>query len=305
MDDDLRTSDLSSPATNGSPGGSASAFSVAAVDAAFAGGDEKKLTKVTKRFLVAEINRLVEENQQLKAAQEKYHEIDKKLVEQHRLMQVRTPPRYKFWSFVRPSNNSILRIALLAVAVAAGAGAISNFDAAVFKKGTANIQTKPSNVPASALPDAVKPPSFSVEPKWTAVHETAPVIGVQTEAVETEPFSADLKSQNTVTSFDDDNLAKQPEAQISIDGQRSSNLAPAAAQQGQRDLWSAIFFSDNKASVQFLNRPKWREAAFTHNNGSELREFTWAKAKGSVAIDTRHGGKNGEISRKYGDTQRH
>jgi hypothetical protein len=63
MDDDLRTSDLSSPATNGSSGGSASALSVPAVGAAFAGADEKKLSKVAKRFLVAEINRLVEENQ--------------------------------------------------------------------------------------------------------------------------------------------------------------------------------------------------------------------------------------------------
>lgn len=235
MDDDLRTSDLSSPATNGSSGGSASALSVVAVGAAFAGADEKKLSKVSKRFLVAEINRLVEENQQLKAAQERYHEIDKKLVEQHRLMQVRTPPRYKFWGFARPSTI-ILRIALLAVVVGAGAGAISNFDAAVFKKGTAIIPTKPSSVPTSALPDAAKPPSFSGEPTRAAVNETDPTIGVQTEAVKTEPFSEGSKSQNTLTSFDDNNLAKQPEAQTSIDGQRSSNLAPAAAQQGQRDF---------------------------------------------------------------------
>ena len=234
MDDDLRTSDLSSGTTNGLSG-SASALSVAAVGAAFAGADEKKPSKVTKRFLVAEINRLLEENQQLKAAQEKYHDIDKQLVEQHRLMQVRTPPRYKFWGFARPSI-SILRIALLAVVVGAGAAAISNFDAAVFKKGTANIPTKPSNVPASALPDAVKPPSFSGEPTRAAANETDPTIGVQTEAVKTEPFSGGSKSQNTVTSFDDNNLAKQPEEQTSIDGQRSSNLAPAAAQQGQRDF---------------------------------------------------------------------
>jgi hypothetical protein len=82
----------------------------------------------------------------------------------------------------------------------------------------------------------VKPPSFSVEPKRAVVNETNPTIGVQTEAVKTESFSAGSKTQNAVTSFDNDNLAKQPEAQNSIDGQRSSNLAPAAADQGQRDF---------------------------------------------------------------------
>lgn len=235
MDDDLRTSDLSSPVTNGSSGGSASALSVPAVGAAFAGADEKKLSKATKRFLIAELNRLVEENQQLKADQEKYQQIDKKLVEQHRFMQVRTPPRYKFWGFARPST-SIRRIALLAVAVVAGAGAISNFDPAVFKKGAPTMPTKPSSVSTSALPDAVKPPSFSVKPTRAAVNETDPDIGVQTESVKAEPFSGGSKSQNTVTSFDDNNLARQPEAQTSIDGQRSSYLAPAAAQQGQKDF---------------------------------------------------------------------
>jgi hypothetical protein len=34
---------------------------------------------VAKRFLIAEINRLVEENQQLKQFKEKYHDVDKKL----------------------------------------------------------------------------------------------------------------------------------------------------------------------------------------------------------------------------------
>jgi hypothetical protein len=72
------------------------------------------------------------------------------------------------------------------------------------------------------------------------VYETATENGAQTESVKAEAFSADSKNQNTVTSFDDDNLAKQPEAQNSIDGQRSSKLAPAAAQQGQRDVWSTV-----------------------------------------------------------------
>ena len=58
---------------------------------------------------------------------------------------------------------------------------------------------------------------------------------MQAETVKTEPVSGASKSQNTVTSVDDNNLAKQPEAQTSMDGQRSSNLAPAAAQQSQTD----------------------------------------------------------------------
>ena len=35
---------------------------------------------MAKRFLIAEINRLVEESQQLKQFKDKYHELDKKLV---------------------------------------------------------------------------------------------------------------------------------------------------------------------------------------------------------------------------------
>jgi hypothetical protein len=139
---------------------------------------------------------------------------------------------HPIWGFARPSTGTV-RIALLAVAVGACIGAISNFDAAVFKKGTAIIPTKPSSEPTSAQPDAVKPPSFSEEPKIAA--ETDP-----TMVVKTESFSAGSKTQNTLTSFDNNNLAKQPETQTSIDGQMSSNLAPAAAQQAQRDLWSTL-----------------------------------------------------------------
>jgi hypothetical protein len=82
MTDDLGASVLSSPATNGASGESVSALSVPsnAVDVAFAGADEKDLSAVAKRFLIAEINRLVEENQQLKQFKEKYHELDKKMV---------------------------------------------------------------------------------------------------------------------------------------------------------------------------------------------------------------------------------
>ncbi len=41
--------------------------------------DDKELSRVAKRFLVAEINRLVDENQQLKQFKDKYHDADKKL----------------------------------------------------------------------------------------------------------------------------------------------------------------------------------------------------------------------------------
>ena len=80
MTDDSGTSDLSPPATNGASGESASALSVRSdgITQAFDGADDRELSTVAKRFLIAEINRLVEENQQLKQFKEKYHELDKK-----------------------------------------------------------------------------------------------------------------------------------------------------------------------------------------------------------------------------------
>jgi hypothetical protein len=41
--------------------------------------DEKELSIVAKRFLIAEANRLVEENQHLKQFKDKYHDVDKRL----------------------------------------------------------------------------------------------------------------------------------------------------------------------------------------------------------------------------------
>jgi hypothetical protein len=137
------------------------------------------------------------------------------------------------WDFAHPSTGTV-RVALFAVAVGTCAGAISNFDVTIFKEGTAIIPTKPSSVPTDAQPAAVKPQSLPAEPERAAKNETNPTIGVQTEAVKTESFSAGSKTKNTVTSFDNDNLAKQ--AETSIDGQRSSSSAPAAAQQGHRDF---------------------------------------------------------------------
>jgi hypothetical protein len=82
MFDNLGTSDLSPTATTGSPSDSVPALSVPsnAVGEAFAGADEKELSTVARRFLIAEINRLVEEIQHLKQFKEKYHELDKKIV---------------------------------------------------------------------------------------------------------------------------------------------------------------------------------------------------------------------------------
>jgi hypothetical protein len=58
MTDDLGTGELSSPATNGATGDSASAISVSSNggDKAIDGSDEKAL--FTIKFLIAEINRL-------------------------------------------------------------------------------------------------------------------------------------------------------------------------------------------------------------------------------------------------------
>ncbi len=43
------------------------------------GADDRELSRAAKRFLVAEINRLVDENRQLKQFKDKYHDVDKKL----------------------------------------------------------------------------------------------------------------------------------------------------------------------------------------------------------------------------------
>jgi hypothetical protein len=69
-------------ARRGARSNSASALSVRSngVTQAFDGAEDKELSTVAKRFLIAEINRLVEENQQLKQFKDKYHELDKKLV---------------------------------------------------------------------------------------------------------------------------------------------------------------------------------------------------------------------------------
>jgi hypothetical protein len=45
----------------------------------FKGTDDHELSTIAKRFLIAEVNRLVEENRQLRQFKDKYHDVDKKL----------------------------------------------------------------------------------------------------------------------------------------------------------------------------------------------------------------------------------
>ena len=45
----------------------------------FSGTDDHELSAIAKRFLIAEVNRLVEENRQLRQFKDKYHDVDKKL----------------------------------------------------------------------------------------------------------------------------------------------------------------------------------------------------------------------------------
>jgi hypothetical protein len=81
MVDDLGTSDVSFPDTDSSASGFGSEFSVCSKGGTKSIGDldEKELFTVAKSFLIAEINRLVEENQQLKQFKDKYHDVDKRL----------------------------------------------------------------------------------------------------------------------------------------------------------------------------------------------------------------------------------
>jgi hypothetical protein len=66
MTDDLRPSDLSSPATNGASGDSSSALSVGSNGGAKAIDASDEKAQSTVAFLIAETNRLAEENQRLK-----------------------------------------------------------------------------------------------------------------------------------------------------------------------------------------------------------------------------------------------
>lgn len=45
----------------------------------FKGTDDQELSTIAKRFLIAEVNRLVEENRRLKQFKDKYHDVDKRL----------------------------------------------------------------------------------------------------------------------------------------------------------------------------------------------------------------------------------
>src|SRR5690348_7859527 len=81
MTEDSNASHLSSVADR--PGNGAASGLALGDEAAFeklnGAADDKDLSRVARRFLVAEINRLVDENQQLKQFKDKYHDADKKL----------------------------------------------------------------------------------------------------------------------------------------------------------------------------------------------------------------------------------
>jgi hypothetical protein len=128
MTEDLGTSHLSPPATNGDSGDSASALSVrsSGVTEAFAGGIDKELSTVAKRFLIAEINRLVDENQHLKQFKEKYHELDKKLVvleEYHDL----DKKLAVFKETIKPFRRNLFLSSACLIAGAAGVAAAPSF----------------------------------------------------------------------------------------------------------------------------------------------------------------------------------
>jgi hypothetical protein len=81
MPEDPSASNFFSPATDHPGNGTATGIAVSAEGPLkeISGVDDKELSMVAKRFLVAEINRLVDENQQLKQCKDKYHDVDKKL----------------------------------------------------------------------------------------------------------------------------------------------------------------------------------------------------------------------------------
>lgn len=80
MSEESSDTNFSFPTANRAGNGAAAGVAVAEngpVDES--GTQEKELSRVAKRFLVAEINRLVDENQQLKQFKDKYHDADKRL----------------------------------------------------------------------------------------------------------------------------------------------------------------------------------------------------------------------------------
>ena len=114
MASDLRTDEISAPPTNRAADGSASAISII-------GQPEKELsTAAANRFLVAEINRIMEENAELKQFKDKYYDLkDKYYGAEKRLAVVRETLK----SFRR---HQLLSSACL-IAGAAGLVAAPNF----------------------------------------------------------------------------------------------------------------------------------------------------------------------------------
>lgn len=115
MTEDSSTSHVS-PIVDRPGNGAASGIAVgddAPIEQISSAADDKELSTVAKRFLVAEINRLVDENQQLKQFKDKYHDVDKKLA--------------VLKETLRPFRINELLSSVCLIAGAAGLGAAPSF----------------------------------------------------------------------------------------------------------------------------------------------------------------------------------
>ena len=65
----------------------------------------------------------------------------------------------------------------------------------------------------------------------------------------------------------------------------------------------AAVVADDKASVQFFDAPRWREAAFSHGNGTKVRNLTF-RTDWNLATEQKHAAKcphlNGQCIKIFG-----
>jgi hypothetical protein len=115
MTDDLGASNVSFPAADGAGNSSASEVSPGSNGRLreISDADETELSTVAKRFLIAEMSRLVEENHQLKQLKDRYHDIDKRLA--------------VLKETLRPSRTHEFLSSVCLIAGSAGLGAAPNF----------------------------------------------------------------------------------------------------------------------------------------------------------------------------------
>lgn len=86
----------------------------------------RNIRTVAKRFLIAQINRLVEENQQLKQFKEKYHELDKKMtvLEKYHELDKKV---VVLKETIKPFRRNLFLSSACLIAGAAGIGAAPSF----------------------------------------------------------------------------------------------------------------------------------------------------------------------------------